>query len=541
MAKQLPTELWYRIIHFLPTTDQNACLSVSKMLHDIAVKYVFSHVIITLGLWRRDDELEDGMDSSPTPYDLLASRKIARANYALLRHIMQTPGFARHIKKLTVRAYSLFEGAPMEYEIGILVEAIAVLRNLTAFAWCGPLPKPPCEVMDALLRSSGQKITDILLHPEIPPDMCLPSFNQLKSLVFTHRFLDHLPAMHANNVPYHKTVHETITANAATLRRLDVFGDVLWACPPTSFSNLHELTIVFPRTLDGLTSVFEHCRALGSFTLCLHQDGPELRGVLAAHPDALPNLTSLKLLSAYELPEEAIKDVATFLKKKKRLRRLDVLTRTESPTGRANEPLLKIMPELPCLEVLGLDLRPARLTAAHVKLLQQHVPPQVTALFLFLQAESSSARAAHWRNFFSTHAALQYLHVATGTPDRAVADPLGDALFAVPAGAGTGAGAEAGERAEPLLPALELLGFDNGMRWVATAPRPAARPATAPRYAYEEFWPETKMYFRAVEDYHGCADWEWLLRHHGQDDDDCDMWLIDPPAVWKRMDTFKAE
>lgn len=117
MAKQLPTELWYRIIHFLPTTDQKTCLSVSRTQHDIAVKYVFSHVIITLGLWRREDEFED-TEFAPSPLQVHASKEIARANYALLRHIMQTPDFARHVKKLSVRAYSLFERAPMEYEIG---------------------------------------------------------------------------------------------------------------------------------------------------------------------------------------------------------------------------------------------------------------------------------------------------------------------------------------------------------------------------------------------------------------------------------------
>ena len=118
----------------------------------------------------------------------------------------------------------------------------------------------------------------------------------------------------------------------------------------------------------------------------------------------------------------------------------------------------------------------------------------------------------HRRLQFSTHAALQYLHIGTGTPEI-VADALGDALFTVQPGTG--------DCMPPLLPALELLGFNSGMRWVA--PRPATQKATATATAYAEFWPKTKTYFRTVEDFHGCADWEWLLRHHGQDDDDCDI------------------
>ena len=120
MDKPLPPELWYRIIQVLPPRDQKTCLSVSKMHHDIAVKYVFSHIIITLGLWRRDDEMDPmwDMNLAPTPVQIIESKRLARANYALLRHIMRTPDFARNVKKLTVRAYSLFEEVPMEYEIG---------------------------------------------------------------------------------------------------------------------------------------------------------------------------------------------------------------------------------------------------------------------------------------------------------------------------------------------------------------------------------------------------------------------------------------
>ncbi|KAI1787082.1 hypothetical protein LXA43DRAFT_1098578 [Ganoderma leucocontextum] len=483
MSKQLPTELWYRVIQSLSPRDQKTCLSVCKMHHDITIKYVFSHLIITLGLWRMDDDMESMWDINlaRTAVQVIESKRVARVNYALLRHIgMRNPDFARNVKKLTVRAYSLFEETPMEYEIGTLVDAIEALQNLTAFAWYGPLPITPSEVMDALRRTSGQKVVDILLHPEIPENMCLPSFTQLESLVFTHRFVDLWPAMHADEIPYHKTVQETIAANAATLRRLDVFGDVLWECPSPSFANLHELTIVFPNTFDGLE-------------------------VVKTHPDAFPNLTSFKLLSVFDLPDEAVEEVAKFLKKKKLLRRVDVITRTEAQAREAlvNVSLLKILPELPRLEVLGLDIRPAKLTAAHVKLLHQYVPRQVTALFILFQFGSSDAKVADWRNFFSKHDALRYLHIATLTPPTR---SLGNAIFKRPP------------------PALELLGYNNGMRWVTHNPT-----------TYSGFWPHAKMYFRTVEDYDGCEDWEWLLRHHGQGDD-CDIWSMSPPDTWKRMD-----
>ena len=242
-----------------------------------------------------------------------------------------------------------------------------------------------------------------MCSPEIPEDMCLPSFTQLESLVFTHRFMDLWPPMHSSDIPYHKTVRAAIAANSATLRRLDVFGEVLWGCPPSSFSNLLELTIVFPNSLDGLGPVFEHCRALVGFTLCTENEGADLADVLKAYPEAFPNITSFKLLSVFDLLHEVADDIAKFLKRKKLLRRVDILTRTEVSAGEAlaNLAILKILPELPRLEVLGLDIRPAKLTAAHVKLLQQYVPSRVTALFLLFQSDSSDAKVADWRNFVS--------------------------------------------------------------------------------------------------------------------------------------------
>ena len=247
-------------------------------------------------------------------------------------------------------------------------------------------------------------MTDATCSPEIPEDMCLPSFTQLESLVFTHRFMDLWPPMHSSDIPYHKTVHAAIAANAATLRRLGVFGDVLWGCTPSSFSNLQELTVVFPNTLDGLGSVFEHCSKLTGFTLCTENDGMDIADVVTTYPEAFPKITSFKLLSVFDLQEDVVEAVATFLKKKKLLRRVDVLARTEVNTGEAlaTLPILKILPELPRLEVLGLDIRPAKLTAAHVKLLQQYVPHQVAALFLLFQSDSSDAKVADWRNFVSS-------------------------------------------------------------------------------------------------------------------------------------------
>lgn len=90
--------------------------------------------------------------------------------------------------------------------------------------------------------------------------------------------------------------------------------------------------------------------------------------------------------------------------------------------------------------------------------------------------------------------ALRYLHVGSR---RLLDDSLGSAILRRPP------------------PYLELLGYNSGMRWVTQDPQ--TRIPT-----YSEFWPESKVYFRSVDDYEGHEDWEWLLRHYGHEDS-CDI------------------
>ena len=48
----------------------------------------------------------------------------------------------------------------------------------------------------------------------------------------------------------------------------------------------------------------------------------------------------------------------------------------------------------------------------------------------------------------------------------------------------------------------------------------------------EEVWPPSRVYFRTAEDFDGHEEWEWLLRHHGQD----------PPLPMQTCEcTFKFE
>ena len=113
-TRYLPAELWYPIIEILPSLDQKTCLSVSKTLHDIAMTYVFSHVTISLGLWRPFEyEGEDDELSNEEKADL---KRQTDASYEVLRHIIHSPDFARKVKTVSVHAFS-DAGGEMQFAI----------------------------------------------------------------------------------------------------------------------------------------------------------------------------------------------------------------------------------------------------------------------------------------------------------------------------------------------------------------------------------------------------------------------------------------
>ena len=97
----LPNELWSQVIQQLPSHEQRACLSVSKLLHDISQQFVFSHVIVRFGLWRKTKPNEDWTDEQKAEADYAT-----RLSLELLKHIISSQELARMVTKVTVRAYA---------------------------------------------------------------------------------------------------------------------------------------------------------------------------------------------------------------------------------------------------------------------------------------------------------------------------------------------------------------------------------------------------------------------------------------------------
>lgn len=98
----LPVELWIIIIDYLPRQSLRACLQVCRVWHDIAVRPLFSTVkLCFLGLLPSSFNAT----SSQHPGDnkeVLRFYDIASDSIQILNHMVNTPSFARAVKRLFV-------------------------------------------------------------------------------------------------------------------------------------------------------------------------------------------------------------------------------------------------------------------------------------------------------------------------------------------------------------------------------------------------------------------------------------------------------
>jgi hypothetical protein len=91
---QIPTEIWSAIIERLPTSEQKTCLSVSRLHHDLAVRFLFS--IIKIYFTR---ELSGLLEEEET--------RLMSHSWEILDHITHKRHFANAVKKIVVIALSV--------------------------------------------------------------------------------------------------------------------------------------------------------------------------------------------------------------------------------------------------------------------------------------------------------------------------------------------------------------------------------------------------------------------------------------------------
>ncbi|PIL26343.1 hypothetical protein GSI_12099 [Ganoderma sinense ZZ0214-1] len=391
-----------------------------------------------------------------------------------------------------------------------------MLRGLCGFAWYGSNPPPPPSIIERLREASSKTLLDLILPSNVQVNPCpLP---RLTSLAFLQRHHSRRPITEDSTAAATNAIRALIATHASTLRSLCVYGDLLSdssALDVSAFQHLTELSIINPRTLPDLTAIFEQCTAIRAFTLCdkarydgqedvsyAHWSNDEFVGVLRAHPTAFPHLAAFKLMGAWFWADQ-MEAVAAFLRGRKGLRRLDLMndkwTRWDGD-GIIDDlcPVLEILHGLPRLEVFGFDMRGVQLTQDDMRCLEMCIPGSVTALAVTVFAESSKAQAEDWRRFITGLDSLRYLHILSVYGQER--GDIEDVLSGSP------------------LPFLELFGYNQDMHWACHENN-----SDAGTVELGERWPYSRVQFRTRDDL-GCEDWEWLLRHHGEDNEDI-FWI----------------
>ncbi|KAM5539333.1 hypothetical protein V8D89_007024 [Ganoderma adspersum] len=492
----LPTETWIQVIRELPFHYQKSCLSISKFFHDIAVQYVFASINIRLGNMR-DFYLADEDRWCNWNADEKAEADAAvNRSYELLKHLTSSSaqaaaGFVRAVKYVSVRAY-FFPGESLpDGLLDTLEEALSVLR-LREFAWYGCHPMPRSQVLETLSTGSRDTMEEIVLPAELLDHIPVLPFTRLKSLSFLNRYGNCYQCLGRGNSRCFR-MGKTVTATLPSLRSLSIFGEALWKCKVQGLSVLTELTLALMDDVDPISAIITRCSRLQSLTILVGpaHSSDDLAAVLHAHPSALPRLTAFRMYFPAVEPG-MMESVAAFLRTKPLLERFELGHRWEACLLDAAEPMLETLAQLPRLRVLGLELsggsaRDPALRPSHLQHLARRIPPQVTALSLWVDARfPSTTREADWTQFFHGLRSCRFIHVSSA-PDYRACGELQRALFVHPP------------------PSAELVGFNEDIRWVER------EWGTGRWMGYSESWPLSRVYNRTVEDF-GCEEWEWLLR-----------------------------
>ncbi|KAI0776554.1 hypothetical protein BD413DRAFT_644816 [Trametes elegans] len=498
----LPVELWAIILGCLPRADQRNCLFVSRSLHDLARSIVFHRSTICLGVWN---------GSEIDPWDITGDCIVteeqiehqATVAWQMLRQILRDSVFAAAIKHLCVRAYCDGSGhfeLPFSDMLRMfdcvfleaLADALGSLTNLLSLTWEGESPMVNRAVLDAVSSMGEMCLTELHIPMQSVGAMVsstspFPRFDQLRSLSLTSSsWMDAAsPAAKLRTA-----VCSSVESCCRTLERLYVCSDAIWSLPVRSFLNLRDLTICHPETLGGLNLVLHHSSQLRALALILRENPIGLpNSVFAPEPDAVPRLSSFKLICVEFAFISDIPGLVSFLRGKKDLRRIDVDLNSPHDLGSFPPPtplthFFDLLSALPKLEIVGLSMSITS-PRADFELLDERLPLSATALLIKLNFSSSAIPATDWIDLIRKRRSLRYLHIIDleGTMD------LKQQLL------------------EDHPDSLELVGYGPHLRWLERDPETGA-PAYSPR------WPAAKVRFRTAQDF-GSVDWEWLLRFHG--------------------------
>ncbi|KAH9948911.1 hypothetical protein B0H21DRAFT_689275 [Amylocystis lapponica] len=497
----LPPEIWQIILDFLSLRARRTCLLISKLLHDIAAKAVFSSIVLQFGSWCDDPDASEASEE----------RELSRA-WDILQYVARNPSFAANIKKVVIFSF-LKESAIFDWRFAAcLIMALRELNNLRSFTWYNTTPELSSDVVATLVEFCPRLEA---IHVPIPHHLRPELFrlNHLRSIYIQLREFSTV-----NDSSYVITrvdlaeYHALISANTATLREMSFWYTVFWNMTPAILQNLTHLELLLTSELQNIAQLLQENMCLESLTIWPSMRAPPEFEALKLNATAWPRLTSLKLLDIDTFffddddvdGDNPIEAIANFLRGRRNLRRLDLGLRCEFET------LLPLFEgfqwrELESLDVLGLALK-FDVTVEDARMIECCIPRGLTALSVsgwldrdicatFLEAVSRipshciigiSSRTMQFPGFPN----LNFLYIGDDelyTDNDKLEHPL-DCDDVV-----------------NTLQRLELFGYNKTVMEVE-------RQGDGTVLATSK-WSTRKIRFRSVEDF-GCGDWEWLIRHH---------------------------
>ncbi|KAI0665521.1 hypothetical protein C8Q78DRAFT_1064264 [Trametes maxima] len=476
---RIPLELWYLILQSIPRDDQRSCLQVSRTLHSVAQGILFARVTITFGLWRAQGPAMGAEEDDPDDANELERQETM--SWQILRHITADAEFAGVIKKIYVRSYAA--GYTVFHRLS-LEDALEHLPNLSSFIWDGDFPQFNSNILAALVKGSGSVLTELRASISSLSMAHAAHFSgliNLRYVAFNLGFIDNPPSASAA-----AGAQACLAHSPSTLRALHVAGDTIWNIPMRPFSNLQELVLQDPETLDALGLVLRHCAQLTSFALVVSSPFAQRQfyRVFEENAGAVPDLNSFKLIMRGDCFMQHTGELLRFLRGKKQLRRLDVELNFDPADEGEYTQWYELLSEFPKLEVLGMGIGGHTFTTDILARLDKNIPPGLRALLILLDFPYTDVAPAVWIDMFRKRTGMRYLHIL----DRFETFDLKQQLL------------------EDHPDALELVGYGPYLRWIERDPETGS-PIYSPR------WTDTKVRFRTMEDF-GCEDWHWLLRYH---------------------------
>ncbi|KAH9925743.1 uncharacterized protein B0H18DRAFT_1119249 [Fomitopsis serialis] len=473
MSSLLPPELWQEVFTCLPEDTTRTCLSVSKVFHDISLRFMFRSVTIFFGAWESAEAKEDVYDADKVILDALEDDRSSMSS-AILHRIASDPSFAVIVRSIDVHAYKR-DGARGAFERGCLIEAIHCLHNLRSFTWHGSAPRLTPQVIDALISSCT-----LLRHFSAPlstlSELPLTKLERLRSIGFTWKwFYDTTRGQRSRLAPESRDLE----IRYGDLKELQMPYTSPANIPLTRLPLLTHLELLSIQSLEDFGPIIRRVPQLESLSVfCTRRQYDKLFEALAFLKSDLPNLHSLCLLSRREgaLDPAHVQILVDFLKDRKCLRRFRSTFKFANGT---HSHFVWAISFLVNLEAVHWDLLSGNITQMFIQIFVQHIPSSMLALSLATAGSLGKTEpfVYLWRHCPD----LRFLYIRTwGSEDEPIEQLLEGAK------------------------SLQVIGY-NGKFY--NVKRQDGQLSLSPA------WSARKVAFRGLRDFGpGCDSGEWLMR-----------------------------